>query len=329
MNASSSLGIGRFWVCWVTVTMSIWLVAAVALGDTDVQAPEQDVALRLRPRWVEGRRTRYEGWTQRRQSMSMSFNGQNRTAETLIEVRNEMTWTVDRVKSDGSASCTVVIDWMTFSFTGADGQTQAVDSRRASGEPEMIHRLAKAIARLPVKIEMAADGSVISANGAEAIKRRMNGEGSVPDDRDFMETAHELAAIAGAPAEPQVGSKWDAAFAWRHEMGTLHQAMRYTVSSEEDVAGIPIATVTGRASLKLELDPSKLPPTGGPKLDVKLQNGSVETQIMYDIQRGEAVGRNTLQQTTIDVRIRFPNYMTMVRTINETLQSQTLRLSEE
>lgn len=307
----------------------VFLTPVVAVGDTDVEAPEQDAALRLRPRWVEGRRTRYEGWTQRRQSMSMSFNGQNRTAETLMEAHNEVTWTVDRVKSDGSASCTVVIDWMTFSFTGADGQAQTVDSRRATGEPEAIHRLVKAIAGLPVKIEMAADGSVISSTGAEAIKRRMNSDSGVPDDRDFMETANELAAIAGAPLEAQVGSRWDAVFAWRHEMGTLHQAMRYTVTSEEDVAGIPIATVTGRASLKLELDPSKLPPAGGPKLDVKLQSGSVETQIMFDMQRGEAVGRNTLQQTTIDVRVRFPNNMTMVRTINETLQNQTLRLSEE
>lgn len=306
-----------------------FLTPVVAVGDTDVNAPEQDAALRLRPRWVEGRRTRYEGWTQRRQSMAMSFNGQNRTAETLMEARNGVTWTVDRVKSDGSASCTLVIDWMTFSFTGSDGQTQTVDSRRASGEPEAIHRLVKAIAGLPVKIEMAADGSVISSTGADAIKRRMNSDSGVPDDRDFMETANELAAIAGAPLEAQVGSRWDAVFAWRHEMGTLHHSMRYTVTSEEDVAGIPIATVTGRASLKLELDPSKLPPAGGPKLDVKLQKGSVETQIMFDMQRGEAVGRNTLQQTTIDVRVRFPNNMTMVRTINETLQNQTLRLSEE
>ncbi|MCE9592453.1 MAG: hypothetical protein K8S99_18255 [Planctomycetes bacterium] len=292
-------------------------------------APAATEGINLRPRLVEGRRSRYSGWTLRQQNMSMSLNGQSRTAATRMEVNSEVTWTVDHVKSDGSASCTMTVDWLTVTLTGAEGETKSVDSRRSSGDPETLYRLAKALTGLPVKVEMAADGSVISATGAEAIKRRLGNDIPAPTDLDFMESATDLASIALAPAQAAIGTRWDASFAWSHEMGTLYQAMKYTVVSEEEVEGIPLATVTGRATLRLEVDPSKLPPAGGPKVDVKLVRGTVDTQVMFDLQRGEAVGRNTTQQTLIEVKIHLPNNVTMQRTVDETLQGQALRISEE
>jgi hypothetical protein len=63
-------------------------------------------------------------------------------------------------------------------------------------------------------------------------------------------------------------------------------------------------------------------------VDVRLIAGQVDTQVMFDLQRHEAVGRNTVEQREFDIRIRteeaaFTNH------IREIIQGQALRLSED
>lgn len=321
-------------MCCAVAVAALMVLPCGALGQgkeetAKAKQDEAPAALSVRPRWVEGRRSRYTTWTLRQQNTSMSVNGESQSASMRMEVDGEITWAVDRVKSDGSATCTMTLDWLAVTLTMDDGEVRKVDSRRASGDVESMQRIAKGLAGQPIKVEMAADGSVISVTGAEAIQRRVGSDIPTPNDLDFMESANELAAIAAAPVASAIGTKWDAAFAWRHEMGTLHHAMKYAVASEEDVAGIPLVTVTGTAALKLEVDASKLPPAGGPKVDVKLARGTAETQIMFDAQRGEAVGRNTLQHTLIHVKVHLPNNVTINRTIDETIQGQSLRIAED
>ncbi len=85
--------------------------------------------------------------------------------------------------------------------------------------------------------------------------------------------------------------------------------------------------MTGQSDLDLEVDRSKIP-DDAPPIDVKLRDGSVQSQVMFDLQRHEAVGRNSVQKTDIDVTIRFPQQSIHQR-IQRTTQSQMLRIAEE
>ena len=107
----------------------------------------------------------------------------------------------------------------------------------------------------------------------------------------------------------------------------MHHDQTYTLSSIEDVDGLPLAIIDGQSKLKLELDRSDLP-EGMPPFDVKLVKGDLQTQVMFDLSRNEAVGRNSIQTTTLDITIRTPN-TTITRRVQETLQTQVLRIEEE
>jgi hypothetical protein len=59
-----------------------------------------------------------------------------------------------------------------------------------------------------------------------------------------------------------------------------------------------------------------------------MKNGSATTQIMFDLSRGEAVGRNSTQRTVINATLSFQG-RSMTQTVEESSQSQSLRISEE
>src|SRR5690606_8158701 len=128
----------------------------------------------------------------------------------------------------------------------------------------------------PITCEVAADGTIQSVRGTDAMKRKA-GDVPIPDDLDFVESATDLATIAAAPPTLATGQSWDARFRWSHEAGWLNQDMHYTLTGVEEVEGIPIANVTGVARSRLEVDRSKLP-RGGPSIDIRLKNASFQTQ---------------------------------------------------
>ncbi len=309
------------------------MLAIVLAGSPAILLAQDTAPINLRPNWVEGQMARYEVWSSRTQQATVSLAGQSRTTSLKMVSLGEVDWTVDKVKADGSAQCTMTLDWLTLDYTPDEGKTLTNDSRKGSGDIEPFHALLKAMTGVPIKVSIASDGTVTKVQGMKAITARIKPElkEMVPEELDFIETATDLATLVAAPEATEVGKNWKTKLKWTWSdapfEGFMHHDMTYTLSGVEDVDGLKLAVIDGQSRLKLELDRSDLP-EGMPPYDVKLAKGDLQTQVMFDLSRGEAVGRNSIQTTTIDVTIRTPN-TTITRRVEETLQSQALRLEEE
>ena len=257
-----------------------------------------------------------------------------------MELTGEILWVVERVGNDGGATCVMTIDWLEATLGLADGAGIDVDSRRPvvgdPGTPELfIAQLLHSITAVPLAVKMSPDGTVLGITGMDAVRRKAGAGAKPPDEVDFVELASDLATIVGAPLSTPIGAggKWDVNFVWNHELGKLQQPVSYTLKGTEEIAGIAVATVIGNGRLKLVPDASALPPAdpsnpAGPKSNLRFINGTFDTQIMLDLSRGEVVGRNSVRRIGIELRSKINNLQT-VRTIDETLQSQTLRIWEE
>ncbi len=303
------------------VTAAVLLVPLAAYGQVDEQHID------LQPDWREGQTCRYEFWNSRRQNTTMEIAGRQREMSNTLESEGEITWRVDRVRPDGSATCSMTLDWIAITVTDPDGEEQYSDSRRGSGDIESLHQLLRAMSGRTLVVEVASDGSISSISGRAQIARAVDQPEIVPEDLDFIESASDLATLSGAPAGIEPGGSWKVPFKWNHDMGFMHYETTYTLDGIELIADIPIATVTGRSKLKLEYDDSDMPP-GSPPVDVDLISGSQESQIIYDLSRHEAVGRNTVETQTINMSIRFPQ-QTFSRLIEQEMQGQVLRIEEE
>ena len=77
----------------------------------------------------------------------------------------------------------------------------------------------------------------------------------------------------------------------------------------------------------LEVDESGFPKEGAAP-EIQLTEGQVKTQILFDLSRHEAVGRNTVEDRTIEVRLdlRGRHFSTIVQ---ERIHSQVLRIAED
>jgi hypothetical protein len=283
--------------------------------------PEPTGAVNLRPRYVPGRTIRYAVWTVRQQTISRG----DEQFSNQFEVDGEVDWTVERVNADGSAVAVMNMLWLTARITTPDGQVQFNDTRQGSGQTEPVHKLLSAMAGIPLRVELAADGTPTSVSGVDAIRRRA-GDLPVPEDLDFLETATDLATLPYAPAETVAGKTWPASFTWTHDMGAMKHETRYELVNVESIANIPVANVNFTSRLRLEVDRSKLP-TGGPQVDVRLLQGQNSGQIMFDLMHHEAVGRNTLQTQTVQVTVTAEGQR-FTQTVAETIQSQALRIAE-
>ncbi len=307
-----------------STALTALLVLSSLLADVGAQVPE---AVDLRPKFVTGRVTRYEIWSLRTRDVTVSFQGQSQTMESTLETKGEVTWRIDRVNADGSATCTMTLDWISATSKSAEIDQITVDSRKPSGDNELMHELVKAMAGAPITVEMAADGTVTRVRGVDAIHAKVTDPKNAPDELDFKETAAELVAITAAQEQMAMNRNWKTQADWNHELGKMHHDTTYTLTAIENVADIPVATVTGVSKLRLDLDQSKFP-ADGPKIDIKMTGGESTTQIMFDLSRREAVGRNSITQTEIEARITH-NGQTVVRTMGETQQGQIIRIAEK
>lgn len=280
----------------------------------------------LRPKWEAGHTSRYHFWTDRLQKRSLSAQGQTREVSSKVESEGELTWTVERVRPDGSATCTMTLDWMTANITTPDGKVQRNDSRRGSGDSEAIHDLLRAMSSVPLTVEVAADGTITKLSNVDAMRQRAKNKEIVPEELDFMESASDLATLPGAPASLSPGGSYKKSYKWTHDMGFIHHDATYRLVNVEDISGIPVANVSATSRMRLELDRSQIP-EGAPPLDVKLTRGEYEAQIMFDLTRHEAVGRNSTESRVIDITMRLPQ-QTVTQRLEETITSQTLRIEE-
>lgn len=318
-----------------SVWTGAWLVALcmyLALGPVVVAQEAQTYD--LRPVWTEGQHARYQIWTQRTQNISMSLAGQSRDAQVVLTSEGEVSWNVDKVKADGSSTCTMTIDWLSIEINPNGGKKIVNDSRKGSGDIEAFHKMLKAMTGAPVKVSVAADGTITKVTGINAISARLPAEQkeSAPDELDFIETASDLASLIAAPASAEPGKTWDTDLKWNWSdtpfKGFLNYDMKYTFTGVEQLADVPVAVIDGQSKIKLDVDRSKLP-DNMPPTDVKLVKGDIQTQVLFDLTRHEAVGRNSIQNMTINYVVSLPQNNKLNRRVVETIQGQVLRLEEE
>lgn len=286
-------------------------------------------SVNLQPRYVTGRATRYSFWTQRDRRITATVGDQTRNVDNRMAYTGQITWTVQRVEPDGSAVCAMTIDWIALDITLPDGQVQHHDTREGRGDNETVYQHLAAVAALPVEVKMNPDGSAASIVAGVDRMRQQAGEGiEVPSELDFLESASDLATVPYALAQAAVGATWSTTFDWKHEAGQLHHETTYRFDGLENLAGIPVAIISGNARLSLTPDQEQmkeLPPEAN--LDVRLEEGGWQTQVMFDLSRHEAVGRNTVQTTRISSTMTIgPNRLAQV--VDEKVQSQVLRISE-
>lgn len=329
--------------CLKLATVSAVLLAAVLAVPTTAQeaadatdAPEAPAVIDLRPRWTAGQTARYEFWNLIEQTVDVKLGERTQSQSTTTEITGEITWTVEKVADDGTSDCTMQLDWMLFDVTSTargKSDTQVIDSRKSpSAETKPMHDLISAMASIPVKIKVAADGHILEVDGLDAMKKKTDNPDSVPSELDFIETASDLASITFAPAPGNdsglaLGKTWKADYRWDHEMGKTDQRWTYTLDRVEDIGGVTVAVVTGEGKIKFE---PELPdrPADAPPLSIKMTKGQVSNEVLFDLSRHEAVGRHSTAEEQIRVSIAFPDGRKFLRTMNETTTGQVLRISE-
>ena len=314
----------------------LMLLTTVALS----QPAAETQTLNLRPQWSVGQTSEYDFWTrrQRQQNVKITVQGQppreQEAGETAIS-NGRMRWVVDEVRPDGGATCTMTIDHITIEITNTQMQgKQTVDTRKAGdGDNADATRMMKALTGVPMRVVIEPDGSVKSVEGVDEFRRKLAAAGGPPASEeagpsanDLVETASDLASLPGAPTEIRLDGRWDKQYRWDHELGSVDQDVNYRLAGFENIAGIPVATVTGTGKLKLDVDRSKFP-ADGPPIDVKQTQGTLSTQVYYDLLRHEAVGRNTLTKQVIQVKVSHPQVKIQTQ-MTQTVQEQVLRVGE-
>src|SRR6185369_5800987 len=178
---------------------------------------------------------------------------------TTLELKGEVTWTVEKVRSDGGATCVMTIDWLTAEMTGPGGEVEHNDTRKGQGDSAGLFDTLKAMTGAPLRFEVSDQGVVEKVAGVDAIKKAVGEDGHAPEELDFIETASDLATLPGAPDSALApGKGWSIDFDWTHELGMMHHTMKYTLTGIEEIAGIPVATVTGHSDPVLKFDKKKL-----------------------------------------------------------------------
>ena len=308
--------------------MALALLAGIALAND--AGPDGPESFDLTPNFVAGRTARYDVWTLRRRATTTRMRNRSHSAEILTELKSEVMWSVDRVNGDGSAVCTMTLVYMTADLTLPTGTVQHNDSRRGSGDTTYLHSVIRAMAGAPLRVRVGADGRIARVSGVSVIEAQLGDKRHAPTALDFEESVADLAMLIGASAAMQIGQRWNQKYTWNHPMGLLHHDTRYTLDSVEDIEGIPIANVSAQARVTLEPDQQKW--TGGAQMradmDIRMTSGQVDSQIMFDLQRHEAVGRNTIEQRTIKINVRNKTF-SLTNVIEETVHSQALRIAEQ
>jgi len=302
------------------------VVAMLCVGVLGAAAAAQDEAVSLRPKFVEGRTTKYEFWSQRDQSTTTRFGGNERSINVRYNFTGEVTWQVASVKADGSAECRLTFDWFTITIA-AEGESQTADSRKGSGDWDSGQEFVKAITGKPLTVRVAADGVIQKVDGVSAIRGQMTGDDeNKPDENDFKENAASLACLWGAPAILAPGGTWPATFAWNHEMGTLNYRTTYMLNDVGALEGVPVAMVSSESRLAMDFKKPDLPP-GAPPLTTKFDGGEEHEQVIYDLHRGEAIARNMTQTLRITQSMTLEQgQLTQVR--EENVIGQIVRIAE-
>lgn len=309
-----------------SIDLGAGVAALLLLTALAGQARAQSEAVNLQPRFEAGRVTRYSLWTQRDSRMDVSYSGRDQTFERGTLVEGEATWTVERVHADGSASCVLLLDWLAVTVTNPDGERVSADSRRGGGDNPALDEVVNALVRTPLRYDVGPDAVIRRVDGLHDVQRKLK---ELPADafseRDLLEMAYDMAIVGHAPADARPGGVWRHDLERSHELGTFQVRMDYELTGAEWLEGQMIANLRGRGELRFEARRSD----GPPQVDVVLRDPSCEEQVMWDLRRGEAVGRNESRSYTLGMVIHIGDQHTVRQTLTETVQNQALRIAED
>lgn len=313
-------------------------VAGAEAESAEVESVLDSSEIRLAPGYVAGQETLYEFWTSRQTTMSiepppgMNIPDDQRQFTSGIRTEGTARWAVESVNEDGSAVCVMTYERVKLIRVANDGSELVQDSDEGSGDDPILQELVSAVVDVPVTYSLNADGTVESVEGFEAIADKLSeqAKGIAPDDKDFEETASRFAYLIAAPALAEVGATWSFDLSEEHEMGEMNTELVYELTGLETIESIKLATVVGVGRMTLDVELPDTPPNA-PPVDVDQLKGEVTTEVIYDLTRGEAVGRNQVEHTIIEINIPIPTpqgLSTFRRTMDQKVQSQLLRIEE-
>lgn len=297
--------------------------AAAGVGD--------DGSVSLRPAFVAGQSCVYRFEGLRNQKAETTFAGRTQAITTDIVNQGEMSWTVDRVKADGGAECTMTLLWMTLDITSSEGEEQKNDSRKSEGDIPLLHDLLQAMSGKPVTVEVNPDGSIESVRGLEAIRAAAENPELVPDERDFRETASDATTLPFAPAALALGDDWTSRFTWRHELGDATQRWTNTLTAVEVVDGVKLAVID-QEQTALSIDSSSLTenlPAGAPRPSLRVTEHSGSNRVLFDLTRSEAAARHSQTLVAAEVTLPLGEGRRAVTRFEERSTNQMLRIEEK
>lgn len=300
---------------------------------------QEDASTNLQPKWSVGQKAVYDFWIKTEKEETATLFGQTKAETTKYLTEGSVTWSVEQVDADGSASCTMQITKMKFTVTGADQQQMVIDSENPTGERAVFDDLMRAMTNTPLTVKVNADGTIQAVEGVEELNTAAGQEAIdaeiVPEELDFKETASDMASLLAAPASATVGQTWNTKNTWNHD-NVLPGAdtlatwdTTHTFHALGNIAGIPIATIKTESAVDIEVDLSELP-ENAPDIDVQISDASGKGEVLFDLSRNEAVARNDTMTYTANITVQPPNDKIPPIKIKvvEKSHSQMLRVSE-
>ncbi|MBX2852429.1 MAG: hypothetical protein KTR15_11870 [Phycisphaeraceae bacterium] len=304
-------------------------------------AAAQDAeATNLRPKWAVGQSATYAFWGKTQKDEAAQILGQEQSETTTFISEGKVTWRVDAVNDDGSATCTMQLTTITFTIKAGKNEPITMESDNPSGDRPAFDNLMSAMTQTPLTVTVNADGSIDTVEGIDKLTAAAGTEAQdadiIPDELDFKETASDLATLIAAPAGATPGQTWNATNTWNHE-DVFPQAetkakwdTTFTFDSVGLIAGVPIATIKTESQVDIQVDLSELP-EGAPDIDIQISNTSASGEVLFDLSRNETVARNDMMKYTAAITVASPRPELPPITVKivETSQSQLLRVSEE
>lgn len=280
----------------------------------------------LRPLWKQGQTSRYETTYARLRTSEVI--GLAPPVQAKMKVDAVVRWKVTAANPDGGGVAEMTIENMTVELTNSEGESLTVDRNSNDERTANMAKVLNALIDSPLEVHVDATGHVGQVKGAEAIQAKTGlDDDSGMTEKDFQESASDLAVLVGGAQAVAAGESWNEKFEWNHEMGSISYDTTYTLAGVEPIAGVPVAMINRTAALGFIPDLSDLP-EDAPPITAKLVEGSHTAQIMFDLSRHEVVGQNIDQTMQIEVTIEAPGRR-IVRVMKEQSNSQLVRISEQ
>jgi len=281
----------------------------------------------LRPHWIEGQSARYSFNTARHEQVDMTFQGNERSAESLFKSRGEATWEVESVEEDGSAVVSMTYDWLVLEYESSEGPNQVFDSREPRQKDEPLSHLVHDISSHTFEMHYEPDGSIDEIRGVDELINQAEMPDLMPDERDFYESFTGLICPPKAPQDARLGDSWEDQYVWNHRVGEMKYDTTYTVANYELIEGIPVVTILAEADLELIPDPEKMPAPPDARVRAKLEEGNMTVTSLYDLSRQEIVGQHESKTTVYTLKLSSAD-INLTQRLTTNVQSQTIRIEE-